>query len=415
MSSSGGSISAFIGSKWAVVAATVAVATGAVAVPVVTGGSGGGFAGCTGADVTTATFAARVTAATAGDVLCLTSGAYGTWAGTNKAITVKNASGATPTMTINFTTGDTAFTLDGMSGMGGNISNGATNITVKNSAFSSPLNMDGLNNSGVVIDSSTFINISACGHPERNCTTSDTTTECCRVHIPGCGVSGDTGMTIQNSLFSGRDTDGIQAGACAFQALDNEFTGINVACADPCNHADAMQVIGGAGSVIRGNWFHDIVNCLVAFDNLGPITFEDNVCEATLGNHSLELYGDVGSTFNHNTLMSDIVLGTSHEGVTSNGSAFTNNIFLGFSEVAAGAAPGSHLKNMQWRGTVESGGTDFVGAATFSGGGSPTTWSSGTAIFGGAAKPSTYAGYCLTTGSAGHNAGTDGLDVGIRC
>ena len=47
-------------------------------------------------------------------MVCLATGSYGTFAGVNKAITIKAASGATPTMGLDFTTGDAGFTLDGL-------------------------------------------------------------------------------------------------------------------------------------------------------------------------------------------------------------------------------------------------------------------------------------------------------------
>ena len=53
-------------------------------------------------DATIADFASQVSAATVGQVICLASGDYGTWNGTNKAITITKQSGATATMRIDF-------------------------------------------------------------------------------------------------------------------------------------------------------------------------------------------------------------------------------------------------------------------------------------------------------------------------
>jgi hypothetical protein len=86
-------------------------------------------------NATTSNFARQVAAATAGQVICLASGNYGTWTGTNKAITVTKQSGAMVTMGIDFTTGNNGFTIDGLTIAGGRIINGAKNITIKNSAF----------------------------------------------------------------------------------------------------------------------------------------------------------------------------------------------------------------------------------------------------------------------------------------
>ncbi len=85
--------------------------------------------------------------------MCLATGNYGTWAGTNKAITVAAAAGASPQMRINFGSGDSGFTLDGMTGMGGDI-NGASNITIRNSTFTGSIDIGGAN-TNVVLDGNT--------------------------------------------------------------------------------------------------------------------------------------------------------------------------------------------------------------------------------------------------------------------
>ena len=77
-------------------------------------------------------------------MICLATGNYGTWSGTNKSITLRNADGATATMRVSLGSGDAGFTLDGLSGMGGVIGNGATNVTIRNSAFTSPINIGGV-------------------------------------------------------------------------------------------------------------------------------------------------------------------------------------------------------------------------------------------------------------------------------
>src|ERR1700759_567027 len=102
------------------------VSAGAVAVVLVGGVSVATRAAAVAAptcdrSATTSTFASQVSAATAGQTICLASGNYGNFTGTNKAITITPASDATPTMKVNFASGDSAFTIDGLSGMSGNI------------------------------------------------------------------------------------------------------------------------------------------------------------------------------------------------------------------------------------------------------------------------------------------------------
>ena len=104
---------------------------------------------------TPSSFASQVSAASAGQTICLASGNYGTWQGTNKAITIRGASGSTPTMRVSLGSGDSGFTLDGVSGMGGTVSAGAANITIENSTFASQLDIEGaLTN--VVINNNSF-------------------------------------------------------------------------------------------------------------------------------------------------------------------------------------------------------------------------------------------------------------------
>jgi len=93
---------------------------------------------------TPGTLGAEVDAASAGQVICLASGDYGEWAGTDKAITIRSQDGATPTMSLNLTTGDQGFTLDGLTIDGGRITNGARDLTIRNSAFTSHLTFNGV-------------------------------------------------------------------------------------------------------------------------------------------------------------------------------------------------------------------------------------------------------------------------------
>jgi hypothetical protein len=76
-------------------------------------------------NATTSNFASQVAAATADQVICVASGNYGTWTGTNKAIAVTKQSGATVTMGIDLTTGNNGFTIDGLTIPGGRIIKGA--------------------------------------------------------------------------------------------------------------------------------------------------------------------------------------------------------------------------------------------------------------------------------------------------
>src|SRR5262249_35915154 len=86
-------------------------------------------------NATPSSFASEVSAATAGQTICLAAGNYGTFQGTNKAITIRSQTGAAATMGLNLDTGDSGFTVDGLTIPGADVRNGAKNITVRNSAF----------------------------------------------------------------------------------------------------------------------------------------------------------------------------------------------------------------------------------------------------------------------------------------
>src|SRR5918994_6498366 len=81
-------------------------------------------------NATPTTFASQVAAAGGGQVICLATGNYGTWTGTSKAITLRRAEGATPSMRFAFGSGDANFVIDGVSGAGGRIDGGVSNVVV---------------------------------------------------------------------------------------------------------------------------------------------------------------------------------------------------------------------------------------------------------------------------------------------
>jgi hypothetical protein len=344
-------------------------------------------------NATPSTFASQVSAATAGQTICLASGAYGTWSGTSKAITIRNEGGATPTMRYSFGSGDRGFTLDGLSGMGGSI-NGAADITVKNSAFNSCANFGG-SNTGIVFDGNTHNNIDAtCGNS--------------RLGLGGSGV------TIQNSLMQGGDADGAFIASDGVRVIGNRFLGL---CDGPTgNHTDGLQFAdpgdpsGGYDAVVRGNHFADTLNCglqsLSSYDGgTDGAVIEDNVID-THRPWGIELYADEGSTVRHNTVRwypdSDCVFTSqecgqiditrkSHDPVGT-GTVVVDNIATRIT-----ARNGSTLAERHHN-LVRSGAAagDLTGVPAFVG------------------PLSSRSGYLLAEGSPGKRAASDGLDAGIR-
>ena len=251
-------------------------------------------------NATPSNFAAQVSAAGAGQTICLASGNYGTWQGTNKAITIKRADGASPTMRFSFGSGDSGFTLDGMSGMGGTISGGAANITVRNSAFDTCVWFSG-SVTNVVFDNNTHININAtCGNSRL-----------------GLGASG---VTIRNSLMQGGDADGAFISANNVLVENNRF--INICDGPTGNHADGLQFADpngyptpgdsgnnyGYNAVVRRNYFqfsgcnNGYAQALSSYDSgTQGALIEDNVIDTTRP-WGIELYSDDGSIVRHNTV-----------------------------------------------------------------------------------------------------------------
>jgi Bacterial Ig domain/Bacterial Ig-like domain/Right handed beta helix region len=339
---------------------------------------------------TPSTFASAVSSAQAGDRILLATGSYGTWSGTNKAITVKNEDGATPTMKFAFGSGDSGFTLDGMSGMSGDIDSGANHITIKNSAFNDTTTIQGVTNGAILFDHDTFNNINATnGGPPA------------RIWLPG-STPHPSGVTVQNSQLIGGSTDGIQAGT-ALTILNNEFANIVHGSCGSC-HTDNIQLFGGqaddgVGSTIKGNYLHDGETGIVQFDGGGGHDIEDNVI-ARMSIFGMDFGGDDNSKIIHNTQFQSTGNGldmTSKAGQNSVGEIIKDNVLknIALSDSDSSAQPAVNTNNMLQSGASS---PNFNGTPQFVGGSNPTT----------------YAGFALASGSPGTGRASDGSDVGIR-
>ena len=330
---------------------------------------------------TPSTFASAVSAAAAGQTVCLTSGNYGTWGGTNKAITIAAAAGASPTMQVNFGSGDTGFTMVEIGGLSGQINAGASNIMIEFSAFTDALVVSGLANANVVLNADTFKDIDnpGCGGQPA------------RIHV--VNSSGQTGFTVENSLFSGGDTDGIQTGS-SLTIKNNVFTDLRSSSSD-CNHTDSVQLYGGNNVVASGNLFFNDYDGFVAFDGTAGNTITDNACYDIDRGSCITLYSDDGSVVNHNTAgpgMTLLEIDRKSGDPAGTGTVYENNVG-GFTQ-ANGSTLATNTNNLFSSAKAP----NIPGKPSFTGGASPTTW----------------AGYELTANSAGHGQATDGSDAGIR-
>lgn len=364
-------------------------------------GSGGAVKTCD-LTATTATFSGQVSAATAGKTICLATGNYGTWNGVNKAITITNQAGATASMVLNIGTGDGNFTLDGLSIGGGTIygnqsnygsSDRPQNITIRNSAFTAAIDISYIANANIVLDHDTFNNIDT----NSNCTAAPA-----RVWVSGNG-SAPSGVTLSNSVLSGGNTDGVQAGL-PMSIINNEFYNIQEKSASDCSHTDAIQLYGGTSMVIRGNYIHNTADGIVAYDGTDTNTIEDNVIDLVSGRFGIELYSDRNSIVRHNTLVygtgcaydpcGGIYLDHKSADPAGSGTIIENNIASNVN-LANGSTAATNRNNMLHSGAS---GSNFNGIPSYSGG----------------ALPNAYAGFYLNPGSPGKVGGSDGLDVGIR-
>jgi hypothetical protein len=211
--------------------------------------------------------------------------------------------------------------------------------------------------------------------------------------------SGNSGVTIQNSLFVNSVADGLKLGA-QMTARNNEFLDIYPHGHSDL-HTDAIQILGGKSDVLVGNFIHG--RCeqgIGAFDGTGSNTITDNVIVGCTA-HSLVLGGDKpGSLLAHNTIVGSSTATidcTSKAGDGPSTTSLVDNYASGGLQLSNGNGPCNPAKNTN---------NMFPGAE------SPNI--SGTPKFAGGASPTTYGGYRLADGSPGQGEADDGSDIGAR-
>ncbi len=367
------------------------------------------------ATITPTNFATAVTAATAGQVLCISTGNYGTWTGTNKAITIKADSGQSPTMTFNFSSGG-GFTLDGIQGMSGDISGTAKNITIKNSNFTSQFGFDGSGGAtGIVFDSNTH------NYPF---VSTDQNGPNAKIRIDNAsGTIANPAITIQNSDIENGDLDGVHiggsVGSSGVNILNNKFANI---CENGVNHTDMLQwdIIspGASNERIAGNYFYAAPGCFTqpigSFDaGTASVLIENNVVDQDAVGNSIELNGDgnggTGSIVRHNTLVY-------HPSCFADGGNGCGQISMGSKLGNDPAGTGTHVydniaSNIQFLSGEATGTMDHNLCRTNECTGTGTI--QGSPTFVGGANPTTHDGYLLTSTSLGHLTASDGTDMGI--
>lgn len=392
-------------------------------------------------NATTSNYASQISSATTGQVVCLASGDYSGFTGTSKSapgITITAAPGAAVTFNTGFSLALASvqnFTLDGTGGGGtmtvsgtvsistGSLLNSARNLTFQNITFGfgSSIQVNNAENSNITFNRDVMINQNA---PYGG---------------GGFGAyvalfyetpsNAPTGVTIENSvLVSPGNLENPDRGIETLSPMNIEndviagFMDKSTSDSDPNgNHIDGIQLYSGTngtqgGVVLTGNLCEDDYNCLAAWDGTSNNTITDNVC-LNVQRGCFDMYADTGSVMNHNTTA--VLSGYDPEGCgwepnvssgrcnngsgveissksgdrTPSGEVYTNNVSSSAPQLG-GYTPATYTNNMWPSGSSP----NIAGTASYAGGSNPQTWP----------------GFELTPGSAGHAAGSDGLDVGIR-
>ena len=354
-------------------------------------GAAGGFAAPPAAaaaerSATPSTLSSVFAGAGGGDVIRLSSGSYGTFRGASKpsTVTLKAADGASVTMGLSLNGVDN-LRFEGLTVSGAEISGSASNITIRGSRFTGHvlIRADQLANAGIVLDDNDHRDINVCG-------------TCYEGRITVIRDSGSpSGVVISNSRFSGGNTDGLQIGGRGVRVLGNEFS--NLRQGDPSvAHTDAVQLYGQSETVLRGNYFHDVVNGIVAWDGATREVIEDNVIMTTGGQPAVALESDNGSVVRHNTMVrSGLRLFNKSGNAPGTGTRVLDNIIPSFNRESGSLAEENF---------------NLIAG----GGGSGPRDLRGVPIFVGGSSPAGVAGFALAPGSPGKAAASDGTDIGAR-
>jgi hypothetical protein len=299
-------------------------------------------------------------------------------------------SGQGATFSLTTSNGANGFIFDSLTLTKWNMSGSNTkNITVSNVRFTgqADLSLCGVSNANILIDASTFINITpGANDPEGRL----------QIAQPACAGSQPVGVTVTNSLFENTssnigESDGIQIGATGVVVgPGNTFRGIRQASFD--RHIDAIQGYGQRNTVITGNYFINNTVDVGIYDDGNGEVITHNVFQ----NAITSFRGNDNTTIAHNTFFGSDFRIEGKSG-TPSGMIIRDNIFRNHAVIGSMSCNSCTITHNQF----SSGGfgtNNIIGAPTFVGGASPTSW----------------AGFALAPGSVGKNAATDGKDMGAN-
>ena len=351
---------------------------------------------------TPATFSAEVSAAVAGQTVCLAAGDYGTWAGTTKAITIAPEPGASPTLNFDFRANAANFTINGGHNNYDSTSPGI-NLVDENyfDAGSSNITLEGVgvtcdgNNSfcvqvvtgmpGIVIKDNVFHDML---YPN---------TASAALWLRAA-TNNPANVLVENNVFRDMGADAIDGGTATI--IGNNFFDIDGSNPNDPRHTDVIQYDQNA--IIEGNFVDNgCTQGIAAYDGTSGNTITDNVivgCSV----HSLVAAADTpGSLVAHNTVIGagGLECGSKTGSPPSTTQVRDNILQQGINWGGVQCTPSVDQDNMSWPsfGQIHSS-SDFIGTPRFAGG----------------SNPSTYAGYALAAGSPGKGRASDSGDVGAR-
>ena len=317
----GGGISTYIGTRGAAtVLAVVALATGALLAPVITGGGGGDTVTCNQTAANSSQLSSALSAASNGQTVCLTAATTYSIPDTTKAVTIISQSGTgakdpvNNSVSLDIRSSDANWTLDGgMTSWGSGWTFGANDVVTAGPGT-------GLTITGALIRDSPS-NITIRNFKSTGCGSPSSPTHGCRVwtsdpsplnanitiergvfynihsgeaalyfddnSAPGCG---DSGITIRDSYFVSLVNDGIKLSGCdRVHVVDNKFYKMHCtlagwtlsqcnADAPGTNHTDSIQYIADNHEIL-GNWVKDSEQCIFGDDDSGGNLIEGNVLD----------------------------------------------------------------------------------------------------------------------------------------
>lgn len=355
---------------------------------------------CTTTISTGTSLATTISNATAGAVICLNNGNYGSLTtSANKAgrVTIRsvNPQGATISP-LTVQSGANNLTFKSLVIGGFDISGSTTrNISILGSAVTaaSTINTTSFNQNNILIDGNSFNNIDRGANEGR-----------LHVYWPGGPGTNPSGVVITNNDFIDSPagsgcSDGVQTGANGVViGPGNRFIGIVQNCDASIAHVDAIQGYGQRDTQIIGNYFYGNTVAVGIYDGGTNEIIRHNVMIGGGQENKIDIAFANGAV-EHNTIYNSTLFRyPAKTGTNAGGTPFRYNIVHASTLSLSGGTASCNMKNSS--GNTPTGPGDLVATPSYIGG-TPGSIGSGN-----------WAGWRLTAGSAGTSAACDGKDMG---